>query len=324
MKRHFSTLISAIAVLALAVGEIFTAIFTSAIFASAIFTPAMAAWAQVPSAAGSSVSQATNPAAPPANASSAPTSSIPIDQENARKAKALLDQAIQALGGQAYLAIHDKELQGRGYTFYHGRPTSTGVVFWSFFEFPDKERVELTKERDVTELYVGEKGFEITYKGAKPLEEKDLGPYLRRRRFSLDTLLRVWVNDPKVALFYEGNAVAAEKPALKVTLINGVDEAVDLYLDADTHLPLKKTFTWRDPVDKQKNVEDEIYDNYRPVQGIMTPYSWTRYFNDDMAGQRFLSGATYNQALDQAMFDVHSGYNPNKVPAKSNKPSGKH
>jgi hypothetical protein len=43
-----------------------------------------------------------------------------------------------------------------------------------------------------------------------------------------------------------------------------------------------------------------------------------------MAGQRFLSGATYNQGLDPAMFDAHSGYNPNKVPAKSNKPSGKH
>lgn len=247
-----------------------------------------------------------------------------MDQENARKAKALLEQAIQALGGQAYLNIRDKEFQGRGYSFYHGRSTSSGVVFWSFFEFPDKERVELTKERDVTELYVGDKGFEITFKGAKPIEEKDLSPYLRRRRFSLDNLLRIWVNDAKVALFYDGNAVAAEKPALKVTLINGMDEAVDLYLDADTHLPLKKTFTWRDPIDKQKNVEDEIYDNYRSVQGIMTPYSWTRYFNDDMAGQRFLSGATYNQGLDAAMFDAHSGYNPNKVPNKPNKPSAKH
>jgi len=244
-----------------------------------------------------------------------------VDQENARKAKAVLEQAIQALGGQAYLSIRDKEFQGRGYSFYNGRPTSTGVVFWNFFEFPDKERVELTKERDITELYVGDKGFEITFKGAKPIEEKDLGPYLRRRRFSLDTMLRTWMNDPKVAFFYEGNAVAAEKPAVQVTLINGANEAVTLYFDADTHLPLKKTFTWRDPVDKQKNLEEEIYDNYRPVQGIMTPYSWTRYFNGDMAGQRFLSAAGYNQGLDAAMFDPHSGYNPNKLP---NKPTGKH
>ena len=35
--------------------------------------------------------------------------SIPLDQENARQARALLDQAIQALGGDAYLNVHDIE-----------------------------------------------------------------------------------------------------------------------------------------------------------------------------------------------------------------------
>jgi len=250
-----------------------------------------------------------------------PNADVPVDQENQRKAKALLDQAIQALGGQAYLTIRNKELQGRGFSFHHGRPSGSGAVFWSFFEFPDKERVELTKERDIAQIFTGDKGFEVTYKGAHPIEEKDLTPYLRRRRFSLDTLLRTWVNDPKVALFYEGYAVAAEKPAVQVTLINGTDEAVTLYFDADTHLPLKKSFRWRDPVDKQPNLEEEIYDNYRPVQGIMTPYSLTRYFNGDMANQRFINSVNYNQNLDQAMFDPHSAYDPNKV---SNKPTGKH
>ena len=56
-------------------------------------------------------------------------------------------------------------------------------------EFPDKERVEITKERDIAELYVGNKGWEITYKGPHPIEQKDLDDYLRRRRFSLDTVL---------------------------------------------------------------------------------------------------------------------------------------
>jgi hypothetical protein len=276
------------------------------------------AWGQAAASGAPSASQSSSP---PSDAAGALAPAIPVDLENSRKAKALLEQAIQALGGQAYLNIRDKEMQGRGYSFHHGRPTSSGVLFWSFFEFPDKQRDELSKERDVAELYVGDKGYEVTYKGVHPMEEKDLSPVLRRRKFSLDNMLRNWINDSKVALFYEGNAIAAEKPALQVTLINAMNEAVTLYFDADTRLPLKKTFTWRDPVDKQKNLEEEIYDNYRPVQGIMTPYSLTRYFNGDMAGQRFLSGASYNQGLDPAMFDPHSGYNPNKLP---NKPSGKH
>ncbi len=243
--------------------------------------------------------------------------SIPAsDLENAHKARALLDQAIQALGGQAYLSIHDVEQEGRSYSFYHGRPTSNGVLFWRFVEYPDKERVEVTKQRDVAVVYSGDKGCEVTYKGAHPLEKKDLDDYLRRRKFSLETMLRSWVNDPGVALFFDGNALAGNLPAQQVTLINSKDEAVHIFLDLDTHLPIKKSYTWRDPVDKERNLEEEIYDNYRPVQGVMTPWGFTRYYNGDMQSQRFLHGVHYNQGMNEAMFDPNSGYDPNKAQAK--------
>jgi hypothetical protein len=260
--------------------------------------------------------QPRNAAAPPAAQSANSGPAIPADQENARKAKAILDQAIQALGGQTYLTIRDREQQGRGYAFHHGRPSGGGSVFWSFAEFPDKERVEITKERDIAELYVGNKAWELTYKGARPVEQKDLDDYLRRRKFSLDTLLRTWVNDPGVVLLFEGAAIAAQHPSQQVTLINSQDESVTLYLDSDTHLPVKKSFSWRDPVDKQKNLEEEVYENYRQASGIMAPYNVTRFFNGDMASQRFLNSVTINQGLDEAMFDPNSGYNPNKPPGK--------
>jgi hypothetical protein len=48
------------------------------------------------------------------------------------------------------------------------------------------------------------------------------------------------------------------------------------------------------------------------------PHATTRYFNGDMASERFLNGATVNENLDEAMFDVNSGYNPNK-PVKGKK-----
>ena len=273
------------------------------------------AWPQAEGQPRTAAAQSSAQATPQA-VNSAPA--IPVDQENARKAKAAVDQAIQALGGQAYLTVRDREQQGRGYSFHHGRESGGGAMFWSFAEFPDKERVEITKERDIAELYVGNKGYEITYKGAHPIEQKDLDGYLRRRRFSLDTVLRTWVNDPGVVLLFEGPAIAAQHPAVQVTLINAQDESVTLYFDTETHLPVKKSFSWRDPVDKQKNLEEEVYENYRAVSGIMAPYNVTRYFNGDMASQRFLNSVTINQGLDQSMFDPNSGYNPNKPPGKQN------
>jgi hypothetical protein len=246
----------------------------------------------------------TQASAPSASEPASAHTAIPFDQENARQARALLNQAIQALGGQTYLNLRDMQQTGRTFGFYHGRPSGTGAVFWRFVEYPDKERLELTKERDVAYLYIADKGYEVTFKGPHAVEKKDLDDYLRRRRFSLETMLKVWVNDPGVALFYDGTAL--------VTLINSKDEAVKLLFDIDTHLPLKKSYSWRDPVDKQRNTEEEIYDNYKPVQGIMTPYNFTRYYNGDMQSQRFVSSVQFNQGLDQAMFDPNSGYDPNK------------
>jgi hypothetical protein len=229
---------------------------------------------------------------------------IPTDQANAQKARSLVNQAIEALGGQAYLNIQDISQEGRGYTFHHGESTSAGIQYWRFYKFPDKDRVEVTKQRDVMYVYNGDTGYEVTYKGARSMEAKDVANYLRRRHYALDQVLRNWINAPKTALFYEGSANAADKPAEQVTVLNGNNEGVTLYFDIATHLPLKKAFSWRDPSDKERNHEEEIYDNYRLVQGVMTPYRVTGFYNGDMSSQRFLHSVSYNKGLSDSMFDA--------------------
>ena len=273
-------------------------------------------WAQAPQAS-PQVSPQTPPKVAPGSPPS-PAAAVPADQQNAMKAREIVEQGIKALGGENYLNIHDREQQGRVYGFHHGRASGGGTLFWSFFEYPDKERVELTRERDIAELYVGDKAWEITYKGPHPQEEKDRADYARRHHLSIDTILRTWVKDPTVVMLFEGNAIAAQHTSYQVTLINSHDESVTLYFDIDSHLPVKKSFEWRDPVDRQKNLEEEVYENYRLVSGIMTPYNITRFFNGDMSNQRFLNSVTFNQPLDEAMFDPNSGYDPNK-PDKSKK-----
>ena len=112
--------------------------------------------------------------------SAPPAQSIPVDQENARKARAVLDRTIQALGGSAYLNIQDITQAGRTYSFYHGRPNSLGILFWRFYKFPDRDRIELTKQRDVIYVYKGDKGYEITFKGAQPARSQRLGRILAK------------------------------------------------------------------------------------------------------------------------------------------------
>src|SRR5215472_4898070 len=241
------------------------------------------------------------------------SASSPVDQENARKARAIIDQGIQALGGSAYLNWKTQTQEGRAYSFHRGEANSVGIQFWRFRQFPDLERVELTPKRDVIEIFDGTKGYEVTWRGVRNMEPKEeLDPYVRRHHYSIDLVLRTWLNQPGVALFYEGQKVAAQKETDQVTIMNAQNEAVTLNFDIETHLPVKKTFSWRDPTDKQRNVEDEIYDNYRPVQGVMTPFSVTRFYNGDMSNQRFLNSVSYNKALSDSMFSADVTYDPFK------------
>jgi hypothetical protein len=234
------------------------------------------------------------------------------ENENSRKARALLQQMIQALGGPAYLNLQTMEQEGRTYSFYNGKPNSLGTPFWRYVKFPDKERIELSKQRDVAYINVGDKGYEKTYKGVAMMDPEQLRDYNRRHEHSLDVVLRKWLPDPTTALFYDGPAVAEQKQCDSITLMNARNDSVTVFIDSLKHLPVKKTFQWRDPADNLKNDEGEIFDNWRDVQGIMTAHTILRSKNGDTTNQRFLTVVRYNTNVPDSLFDTNVTYDPYK------------
>jgi len=273
----------------------------------------------------------------PTRASSQPAAQPAVnlnDSDNARKARAVLDQTIETLGGDWYLTYQSKEETGRYYPLYHGRTNSTGIPYNYYIEYPNKDRFEVlalkdihvipgqidiggvkSKKADLVLIHNGDKGYETTYKGTAAQEPEDLQNYLRRRQHSLEWVFRKWMRDPNVALFYDGASVVNGKETEGVTLLNRQDDSVSVFLDLNTHYPVKISYSWRDPKDKQKDVEEEVYDSYKLVQGIWTPHSITRYFNGETSQQRFVHTAAYNQKLPDSMFEAAVTYDP-KAPLK--------
>ncbi len=217
--------------------------------------------------------------------------------KNAAQARAELDLMIKALGGDAWLNMKNREYEGRSAGFYHGKPSGATVEYWEFHAWPDHDRTEFTKHRDVVQIYTGREGWEIIYSGKKALPQDQVDDFLRRRDHSIETVVKVWLKDPATILIYEGQHLSESHLANQVTLISARNEAVTILTDSQTHLPLRRSFEWRDPLYKDKNEDAEEYDNYRPVDGFETPYNITRFKNGDMVNQRFLFKATYNQQL---------------------------
>ncbi len=221
---------------------------------------------------------------------------------NAQQARQLLDQSIKALGGNAYLAIRDMKQTGRGYGFHNNSSTGVGIVFTRLYMYPDKDRYEYLKDASWVLINNGDKGYETTFRGTKEEDPKDLATYVRRHKYALDLVLREWLKQPGTGLFYDGATIAETKEVHKVTIINSQNLSVSLYINAKTFLPVKKSYSYRDPEDNELSEESEIYDNYRPTQGIMTPFNITRTKNAEMTSQRFLREVTYNTGISESLF----------------------
>ena len=226
--------------------------------------------------------------------------------KNAQQAHAALDTMVKALGGDAWLNMQNREYQGRSAAFYHGKPSGATVEYWEIHAWPNKDRIEFTKHRDVVQIYTGQEGWEVIYSGKKELPKEQEEDYLRRRDHSIETVVKTWLKDPATILIYEGQHLAESHLADQVTLISAQNDAVTILMDSQTHLPLRRSFQWRDPLYKDKDEDAEEYDNYRPVDGFQTPFNITRFRNGDMVNQRFLFKAIYNQALPSDEFSPDS------------------
>ena len=189
--------------------------------------------------------------------------------KNAQQARAELDAMVKALGGDAWLQMKNREYDGRTAAFYHGKPSgSTGGVLGVSCLAGSGPVRSFTKHRDVVQIYTGRQGWEIIYSGKKELPKEQVDDYLRRRDHSIETVIKVWLKDPATILLYEGQHLAESHMANQVTLISSQNEAVTIQTDSETHLPLRRTFQWRDPLYKDKNEDAEEYDNYRLVNGF--------------------------------------------------------
>jgi hypothetical protein len=224
--------------------------------------------------------------------------------KNAQQARAALDAMVQALGGQAWLNMKNQMRQGHIAAFFHGQPDAGTTEYWEYHAWPDHDRTEYTKHRDVVQFYVGRQGWEVTYRGKKPLPQEQVDDFLRRRDHSIETVVKVWLKDPKTILIYEGQRLAERHLAEQVTLISAENEAVTILMDLQTHLPLRRSFQWRDPLYKDKNTDAEEYDDYHTINGFPTPFTITRFKNDDVTRQQFLDHAAYNQELGADFWNV--------------------
>ena len=268
-----------------------------------------------------------------AQASAVPSAapSAPAGADAEQRGRALIDQALQALGGDAWLNKTTMTAEGRGSSFFHGEPNPYVSEYHQAVRFAqpkatppvtyasrtglltDRSMIFPGKKIDVIQLLVDNKEYEVTYKGKTEIPQKLSDEDLRRLAHSLNAVLQQWIHAPGVMIVYEGRQLIDRHLADQVSVLNAANDAVTLYLDSASHLPIRSSFQYRDPQFHDFDEESETYDDYHVYQGINTPLTITTYHNGDMVGQAFLTKVTYNESLPPDTFS------PDAVSAKLKK-----
>lgn len=237
----------------------------------------------------------------------AQTAAAPATDDGARNAlhaRAVLDAMVKALGGPAWLEMKNRMRHGHIAAFYQDKPDLGTTEYWEYHQWPGYDRIELTKHRDVLQIYLDRTGWEVTFRGKKALPKDITEDFLRRRDHSIETAVKLWLPDSKTILVYDGKQMAGSHLCDQVTLISEANESITILADETTHLPLKRIFQWRDPVYKDKNTDAEEYDNYHLLDGLPTPLRITRYKNGEMFRQYYIDRVEFNRALGADFWDV--------------------
>lgn len=226
-------------------------------------------------------------------------------EESTARARKLLDGAIQALGGQAYLNLRDSTCEGRVANYARGDLTGFGP-FIDYVKLPDKDRTEYGKKRNIIYVNNGQAGWELDQAGVHDSTPETIARFQENLQRDLGNILRQRLNEEGMTLRYLGTEFVDLHPADVVELNDKDGQVIRILLNQSTHLPLKTIYDVRDPVTHERVEESERYGNYQDIQGVQTPFYLARERNRRKVFEVFYSRCESSTALPDSLFSRES------------------
>ena len=222
------------------------------------------------------------------------------------KIQALFEEAIAAMGGDAYMGVSDMISEGQ-YFMFNNRGESSGLIkFTDYTKFPDKSRFELGNKKNELEITIFDlaknEGWIIEgAREARDASEDEIKSFWAAANHSIDNVFRFRWKNPENKLFYLGPGDGADVTRDTVRLINPENDEVVIYFDRVSKLPVKIESQRINERGVRVRVTDE-YSQWHKIQGVLTPMRIDSYTNGRRSSQQFLLKLTYNNNLRDDFF----------------------
>lgn len=230
----------------------------------------------------------------------------------------LIRQCFEAVGGQAYVKMRDKVQYGRAYQFYaeelkglarvtiytkyDAKPSSPGPGWLGV-----RERRDFGKNADYSFLFVDGKGYEITFRGARPFGEDYMNQYRERLRRDVFYILKYRLDEPGMVFESLGTEIIDNQPTDSVRVTDGDNRSVTAYLLKSSHLPVRQEFIRRNPKTREVFREVGNYSKYRSVSGVQLPWNTQLVRDDEKIFEMFGETVEINKDIEDSVFALKKG-----------------
>ena len=244
--------------------------------------------------------------------------SVPAETSQ-QKGKRVIDAAVTALGGPAFLNMRNRVESGRIYGFYNERISglTTDTLYTNYLPRPEppvsdflgaQVRDARGKKQDDVILYTGGTGYEITFRGARPLPDTVISQFKVATLHNIFYILRERLGEPGLIFESRGADFFENKPVEIVDITDTDNNTVKVSFDQMSKLPLRQVYYRRDPIDNTRLEEVSIYDKYRDVGGgVMWPFNIRRERNGEKVFEMYSESVEINRDLKDGMFALPPG-----------------
>jgi hypothetical protein len=246
-----------------------------------------------------------------------------LDQNKA-KARQLLKQSVDALGGPLYRDQKQSDCQGRIAQFDRDGGTLGYSIIRTSWQFPDKNRTDYIVKNtkggifavlwgnlpvhggEFIQLMDGDKGWTMDRSGVNDADATAISEFQAALQRSVRNLLLHRPDEEGVFLHYAGIGVSDMREVEWVDFSDDQDRTVRVAIDRLTHLPTRTIATTPNEEEHEKDEDVTIYSNYHENEGIQTPMQISREHNGRRIHQIFFDSCTNAPSLPSDFFSEQS------------------
>jgi|SRR5580693_2200885 hypothetical protein len=224
-------------------------------------------------------------------------------EESAARTKTILQQMIGALGGPAYLNLHDSECTGRLAQF--GQYTGELGADAPFHETrmpPDKMRREVGKKFNIIDVYNGNQGWSLDKGGVEDGNAVAIASFQAGLKLSFDGLIRSRLAEPGMYFHYGGEDVVDLRQVDWAQLEDADGRTYKIAVEKSTHLPVRFVILTRNPQTNDQITDETRFSNWHVQDGIETAFQVSRTRDNKRVSQVFYDGCKYNTGLSADFF----------------------